>query len=350
MENAHRIIDFGLDKVPASLFKDEALMERFLGCVPSAYTEDRAYVSTAASGAKQIVVEKPAGRGNMNIVDGEYTVEGIIDAMDEAGVDVAVLRVPVWQEWMPLDLCRLFNDDFAAFAAQAPDRFKAMASIPPWGDRASLDELKRCMDDLGFVGVQLSCHYGTKYLDDPAFRPLLRVLDERRIPAAIRAVPLPVDYRSIVAYDNVRRELGRSIDTLTGLSLELYSGIFEEFPNLRFVHGMLGGGWFAFDSLLRPKQANTTAASVKRLDADAARNVGEYLGRNVFFEITHPKSWGKKQIECALDVCGADRFVFGTSIPVFPGAGDVAEIEALDIEAGSKDAILGGNACALLGI
>ncbi len=33
---------------------------------------------------------------------------------------------------------------------------------------------------------------------------------------------------------------------------ELYSGMFDEFPDLKFVHTMFGGNWFALQNLLAP--------------------------------------------------------------------------------------------------
>ena len=58
----------------------------------------------------------------------------------------------------------------------------ANAVLPPWGGKENLYELERCLKGLGMVGVQLACHYGQLYLDDEAFKPYLRVLDEMNVP------------------------------------------------------------------------------------------------------------------------------------------------------------------------
>ena len=38
---------------------------------------------------------------------------------------------------------------------------------------------------------------------------------------------------------------------------------------------------------------------------------------NCIFDMTHPASWGKEQVECAVKISGADHVLFGTSFPVF---------------------------------
>lgn len=344
------IIDTAMDKVPGKVFSDSDTFEKWIGCVPTHEGAQHVHVSELSDGRRQVSLELPDGFGNASLVEGEYSLEATLAAMDACGIEKAIIRIPVWGEWMTQDLCEMANDAYAEFAAASGGRIAAMGTVPPWGDKASLKELERCIKELGFCGIQLSAHYGTWYLDNEAFRPLLKVLNDEEIPVAVRNVPLPVDYGSITKYNNVRRELGREIDAITAVSLELYSGIFEDFPNLKFVHGFMGGAWFAFDGLLRPKVRAGASEETKRFDTDAAERIERYVQNNLFFEITHPGTWGKKQLECAIEVCGADKYVFGTMIPVFDGQGDIDAIDALDIPESDKELILGGNAKRIFGL
>lgn len=350
MSSKRLIIDTAMDKVPDRVFSDPDTFDKWIGCVPTANGGPHVHVSTLKDGRRQISLEQPDGFGNAALVEGEYSLEATLAAMDACGIEKAIIRIPVWGEWMTQDLCEMANDAYAKFVEKSDGRIVAMGTVPPWGDRASLHELERCIKELGFCGMQLSAHYGKWYLDNEAFRPLLKVLNDENVPVAVRNVPLPVDYAAITKYNNVRRELGREIDAITAVSLELYSGIFEDFPNLKFVHGFMGGAWFAFDGLLRPRVRAGQTEETKRLDASAADRIERYVKNNLFFEITHPGTWGKRQLECAVDVCGADHFVFGTMIPVFDGRADVEAIETLDIPETDKDLILGGNAQRLFGL
>ena len=63
--------------------------------------------------------------------------------MDEAGVDIAVLRIPCWQEWLPLDMCKTVNDGLAEHVKRHPERFRAVAVVPPWGTKECLKEVER---------------------------------------------------------------------------------------------------------------------------------------------------------------------------------------------------------------
>ncbi len=88
-------------------------------------------------------------------------------------------------------------------------------------------------------GRRSACHYGQISLDDEAFKPYLQVLDEIILPVIIYHTSLPVYDHSIYHYTILRREPGRIIDQATALRYELFSGMFEEFPNLRFIHNVI---------------------------------------------------------------------------------------------------------------
>ncbi len=61
--------------------------------------------------------------------------------------------------------------------------------LPPWGRKEDIYELKRCLDDLGMVGVQFACCYGDKFLDDELFKPYMKVLNDKKVPAVIHHTP-----------------------------------------------------------------------------------------------------------------------------------------------------------------
>ena len=42
-----------------------------------------------------------------------------LQAMDENGVDIALLRMPVWQEWLPLEICKIVNDQAAEMTTRS---------------------------------------------------------------------------------------------------------------------------------------------------------------------------------------------------------------------------------------
>ena len=339
-----KVIDANLYWFPEELFTNEALAERFLAEILVEYGVKGSLKQNPETGVKQYVIEKPRGSENLNYVQGDYVLEKQLADMDRAGVGRAVLKLSCQQEWMSLDMCRVFNDGMAAHAKASGGRMAALGVVPPKGTPAVFKEIDRCFDELGMTGLQLSAHYGNLYLDDEAFAPFFAYLNERRATCYVHHTPVPVQYDSLTAYTNLRRSCGRCIDQATAVGRELFSGFFAKYPNVKLVHSMLGGGFFAFASLWFPKRPKV-AEAVSRFQDDNER-IMEQLKNNVFFEMSHAQPWGKAQLECAVKVLGADHIVFGSSYPVRPvwlleGA---QFVRSLDISEADKELILHGNA------
>ncbi|TFV95173.1 amidohydrolase family protein [Leifsonia flava] len=339
------VVDINIHHLPEDLFTNERTLNGFLDTAPRGFGEI-ARVETMESGKKQLILEKPKGFQNLNYVEGDYSVESKLAAMDDAGVDYGVMRVPVWQEWLALDTCKEVNDNAFDITKRSNGRLFATACVPPWGGKENIYELERCVGDLGAVGVQLACHYGQLYLDDEAFEPYLKVIEKLDIPVVVHHTPLPVEWKSVIDYTNLRREYGRIADQATAVGRELFSGMFDRMPGLRFIHTMLGGNWFANTALLTPHASNKKEA-MDRLDPTGGDKIKSYLENNIYFDLTHPHSWGKIQVEAALAVNGADHYLFGSSFPVVYGwmsQGVEFMNNTLDISDADREAVMYGNA------
>lgn len=339
------VVDINIHHLPEDLFTNEKMLNGFLNSAPRGFGEI-ARIETMETGKKHLILEKPAGHQNLNYIEGDYSAEAKLVAMDDAGVDYGIMRVPVWQEWLDLETCKAVNDNAAAIVAKSGGRLFATAAVPPWGGKENVYELERCVNELGVVGVQLACHYGQLYLDDPVFEPYLKAIEKLNVPVIVHHTPLPVEWHSVVDYTNLRREFGRILDQATAVGRELFSGMFDRMPGLRFVHTMLGGNWFANTALLTPHASNKEE-SLTRLDPSGGEKITSYLENNIFFDLTHPHSWGKVQVEAALKVNGADHFMFGSSFPVFYGwmsQGVDFVKHDLEISETDRELVLSGNA------
>jgi len=308
------IIDANMYWLPETLFTDEKLLHEFLSEMPEEYGWYGYIKDMKENGLKQIVIEKPKGFQNLNYIQGEYLLETQLEDMDQAGVGKAILKLPGCHEWMSLSLCKIFNDGLAEHAKRSNDRLIPLAVIPPYGTEENLKELERCKNVLGMNGIQLCAHYGSSYLDDEKFAGFFEKLNELEMTAYIHHTPVPVEYNSIYDFNNLRRSYGRCVDQTTAVGRELFSGMFMKYPNLKFVHSMLGGGFFAISNMIFPHKAKTSEA-VNRFESDN-NDVRNSFEKNIFFEMSHAQPWGKKQLECAIEVLGADHIIFGTSYPV----------------------------------
>jgi len=343
------IIDANMHWLPEDLFTNIALRDAFLACVPKEEGELAYLAKMPGSDLEQIVIAKPEGHENLNYAENQYDPALRIADMDGAGVDVAVLRIPVWQSWLPLELCKTVNDLLAAHVAAYPTRVRALAVAPPDGTPECLAEVERALALPGFVGVQMAAHYGSDYLDAPRFRAYFRALDALGVPVVVHHTPLPVDWTSVVTYTNMRRQYGRCVDQATAVGRELFSDLFAECPNLHLVHSMLGGGFFAYANMLAPRSRKSNE-ELERFDP--ASGVRERLETNLSFDTSVAAQWGKDQLECAVKVFGAEHILYGSSYPVRREwfAQGIDFVRGLDIADAEKDLILGGNAQRLFGI
>ena len=77
------------------------------------------------------------------------TLEHTLAAMDDGGVDVALLSA-----WHGPQGALISNDEVARFVAAAPERFRGVASVDLADPMAAVREVARCVEELGFVAVR----------------------------------------------------------------------------------------------------------------------------------------------------------------------------------------------------
>lgn len=346
-----KIIDANMHWLPDTLFTDQDLQDAMMGCIPRQHGIHARVEKIEGKDLRQIIIEEPKGYVNLNYAESQYNLEGQLADMEKAGVDHAIFRIPVWQEWLDLETSKRVNDGLADYVRRGQGKFTALAVAPPWGDKGSIREVERCVEELGFKGVQMACKYGELYLDNEAFYPYFEFLNELNVPIVVHHTPLPVDYGSILDYTNQRRQFGRCVAQATAVGRELFSGMFDRFPNLKLSHSMLGGGFFAFVDMLVPKPKHSFGDAVDRFDTGRS-NLREQLRKNLYFDLSGAPQWGRSQLQCAIEVLGEDNLLYGASYPIrrdwfFEG---IDTVKGLDISETVKEKILGGNAARLFNL
>src|SRR5437773_1472944 len=110
--------------------------------------------------------------------DDEIHIEQRLQMMDEAGVRLQVLspaggRDPYsGDEQASVNAARICNDHTAALVSRYPDRFKAFVTVPLPHVDASLRELRRGMDELGMIGLNLHISALDRSVAEDEFLPL----------------------------------------------------------------------------------------------------------------------------------------------------------------------------------
>jgi 4-oxalmesaconate hydratase len=135
---------------------------------------------------------------------------------------------------------RASNDLVARVADLYPDTFAGVCQLPqtPGGDLADVvAELRRCVDDLGFVGANLNPdpsggNWTSKPLTDPYWFPVYEALVELDVPAMVHV--------SSSCNPNFHALGAHYLNADTSAFMQLLEGdLFQRFPTLRLVipHG-----------------------------------------------------------------------------------------------------------------
>jgi len=252
-------------------------------------------------------------RKNGQPVQGFPSVDELLHDMDAAGVARAILLGWYWEKHRS---CVWQNDFYADCIRSHPDRLAAFASVLPTAGESSLAEVRRAKDR-GFIGLgELSPHSQKVDLADPAWRELLALAGELRLP-----VNLHVTDPHSKAYP------GR-VET----PLADFLWIARAFPQTIFILAHWGGG-LAFDPEIR-----------------ALRNV--YYDSAASPLLYGPEVWKRAAVD------GVDRLLFGSDYPLVlypktsevPGfTGILDEAKAAGLGDAGTTALLGGNAARLFG-
>ena len=101
-----------------------------------------------------------------------------MDECDAANVNVQVLStVPImFSYWAKpqdtLDVSRIVNDDLAETCRKHPKRFVGLGTLPMQAPDLALQELDRCINDLGLAGIEIGSHIEGWNLNAPELFPI----------------------------------------------------------------------------------------------------------------------------------------------------------------------------------
>lgn len=237
-----------------------------------------------------------------------------------------------------VELARLGNDEMAELVSTYPNRFMAAVACLPLNDvAASLEEADRALGKLNFRGIQLFTNINGEGLHEPKFRPLLEMMACYDLPIWIHPWDLPASTLSAHSQQWMKgplvlHGLRWPFETTLAMVRLVESGVFEEFPGIKFITHHCGGMIpFFGDRIGR-------APALKNFYNDTAL-------------------YGSTSaLMCGLAWFGSDRLLFGTDMPLgasktgsYGRTSDTIEsIQRMDITEADKEKIFSSNARKLL--
>jgi aminocarboxymuconate-semialdehyde decarboxylase len=278
--------------------------------------------------------------------------------MDEHGFDIQVLilaRPPVWLGMQREDihrLTRIANESIAEFAARRPDRFVGVGVLPII-DEVMTQELERIHGELGLRGVLIFSNIDGKPLDDASMWPLYDRASAIDFPIWIH--PQHAPGHPWIRKDVLDRVLAWPFDTSLAMARLVYGGVFEKYPNIKFVTHHMGA--------MIPYFAGRIAAFAETMPEEYARLgiadespklTGEPLDHFRRFYNDCISNGSPTAVKVAVDFFGADHILFGTDFPFGPDRGErwpldeLRTIRTMPMPEEDRENILHGNAQRLL--
>ncbi len=220
-------------------------------------------------------------------VEAEIPVGLTIDAMDQAGVKTGLICA-----WEGPQGTLISNDETAAITAAHPGRFVGAASVNLYRPMEAVRELRRCVNELGFVALRIVQWLWNLPATDRRCYPLFAACVDLGIP-----VCLQVGHTGPLCPS----EPGRPIPYIDETALD--------FPELVMVCGHIGYPWTTEMIAVATKHQNvyidTSAYTARRFPPELV----SYLKKN-----------GKKKV------------LFGTNYPMITASQCLADMDALGLD------------------
>jgi predicted TIM-barrel fold metal-dependent hydrolase len=145
-------------------------------------------------------------------------------------------------------LAQQANDQLATSIAAHPTRFAGFATLPMTYPEAAADELERAVRKLGFKGTMINGTVNGRFLDDPAFLPILERAVALDVPIYVHPghppAPLWEAYYSsfdpAVNFSLATAGWGWHSEVGIHALRLILAGVFDRLPGLQIIIGYMG--------------------------------------------------------------------------------------------------------------
>jgi aminocarboxymuconate-semialdehyde decarboxylase len=267
--------------------------------------------------------------------------------MDRMGVDVQAVSISPYQMYywaepvIGREVSRLINDELAETVAAHPDRLVGLGTVPLQDTEAAVAELKRCVHDLGFPGLEVATNVNGEELSAPRLESFWATVEELGAVVFVHSTGFTHPDRIMDHY--LVNVIGHPLEGTLAASHLIFDGVMERHPGLKIV--MAHGGGYLPAYAARMDHAYHARPDVRE---GLANPPTSYLRRFYFDSMVFEPD----QLGFLIQKYGADRILLGTDYPYDMGEGDPLGLigRVAGLAEPEVAAVSGGNAARLLGL
>ena len=260
----------------------------------------------------------------------EESLQAHIAEVSDVGTDLQIVSPRPWavptgdrRENLVLQITQSVNDMIARSVKLHPERFVGIGAIPQAAGQPisfCLEELERCVLELGFVGLKINPDPGegsveTPHMGDEYWYPLYEKMVELDVPALIHGGPFRFSREP---------ELGYFVEeeAVAAWAILRSPRVFQDFPNLKLVVGH-GGGYIPYQA----GRGRAFRMNAMQRDPNAHYESFDESMRRLYYDTV---LYDGEAMELLIKVVGADRCIFGTDKPANGSVKDPVTGKALN--------------------
>ncbi len=244
----------------------------------------------------------------------EAVIEDWVTQLDGSQFDLAVIGLGALQPYFPdqpsgTAVARSANLMLHDAVGRAGSRLAAFGSLPLPHLGAAIAELRFCLDECGFAGVNLGTSACGRSLDSPELDDLWAMLDERRTTVFIHPGTTPL--MGVGSADfHLAPDFCSPTETALALCRLVVGRVTTRYPNVRIVAAAMGG--------TLPFFAHRFDAGIRASHPALYEELGGVLPhlRRFWYDVSMTEE--PYALDSVRHSLGVDRLVFGSDLPRGP--------------------------------
>ena len=176
--------------------------------------------------------------------------------MDLEAIDTAVLfgtspflSLPFFEDKdLACAIARVYNNWLAGYCKADARRLKGVACVPIQDPPAAVKELRRSVEELGFVAVASPAHSASGNLHDPALHPFFAEAERLGVPVCIHVGAGDGPAAGIERFDHpfFTHAIAHPFEQMIAVLCVVAGGLLEKFPRLKVAFMEAGAGWVPY--------------------------------------------------------------------------------------------------------